>query len=143
MGCGRPPPQPPGPIAWSVRPQHVTLAIHGPLRRVDARWMYRCFAALLEHCGARFVIFDAGGLTEADVGTVDVLARLQLTAGRLGREFRLEHTPLRLRELIALTGLEDALLRVEVSGLETRRQAEQGEEPLGVEEGVQPDDLPV
>ena len=71
-----------------------------------------------------------------DIGTVDALARLQLTARRLGWRLRLREAPLDLRELIALAGLSRVL------GVEPVGQPEQREVPLDVEEGVQPGDLP-
>ena len=47
-----------------------------------------------------------------DLRTIDVLARLQLSARRDGLELRLRHAPPELRELIALCGLAQ-ILRVE------------------------------
>jgi hypothetical protein len=64
----------------------------------------------------------------ADADTIDALARLRLEARRLGLELRLRHASVELRELVALAGLEDVLL------LEPRRETEQREQPLGVEE---------
>ena len=58
---------------------------------------------------------------------VDVLARLRLTARRHGIDLRLSAAP-ELCELIAFLGLDDALR------VESRRQPEEGEQPLGVEE---------
>jgi anti-anti-sigma regulatory factor len=65
---------------------------------------------------------------EMSLATVAVLARLQLAAKRSGRELRLVHASDELLDLIELTGLGDALR------VEARRQAEEREEPLGVEE---------
>jgi anti-anti-sigma regulatory factor len=62
------------------------------------------------------------------LAVVDVLARLQLAARRSGHELRVRDASPELLELIALAGLEDVL------GVEPRRQAEEREEPLGVEE---------
>ena len=59
---------------------------------------------------------------------VDLLARLQLEARRVGAELRLRHVAPALRELIALSGLEEAL-RVEPVG-----QPDEREELLHVEE---------
>ena len=73
----------------------------------------------------------------ADLGTVDVLARLQLAARRSGTELRVTHASDDLRELITFLGLEEAL------GLEPRGQAEEREERVGVEEERQLDDPPV
>ena len=70
----------------------------------------------------------------ADLGTVDALARLRLAARRSGLELRLGHVPDELRELITFVGLAEAL------GLEPRRQAEEREQRLGVEEERELDD---
>lgn len=64
----------------------------------------------------------------ADLSTVDALARLQLEARRLGLELRLVEASDELLELVDLAGL------VVVLGVEPRRQAEEREERLGVEE---------
>ncbi len=73
----------------------------------------------------------------ADVETLDALARLQLAARRAGLELRLRRAAPELAELIAFAGL-DAVLRVEV-----RRQPEEREERLGLEEEGQLPDPPV
>jgi hypothetical protein len=65
----------------------------------------------------------------ADLGIVDALARLQLAARRSGYEVSVADAPNDLRELIELAGLSD-VLRV----VEPRRQPEEREERLGVEE---------
>jgi hypothetical protein len=67
---------------------------------------------------------------------VDALARLQLEAGRAGYRITLGRAPDELAELVELAGLSEVL------GLEPRRQAEQREQPLGVEEEGQLPDLP-
>ena len=73
----------------------------------------------------------------ADVETLDALARLQLAARRAGLELRLRRASPELAELIAFAGL-DAVLRVEV-----RRQPEEREERLGLEEEGELPDPPV
>jgi hypothetical protein len=72
----------------------------------------------------------------ADLGTVDAVARLRLAARRSGLELRLTHVPEELRELITFVGL------AEVLGLEPRREAEEREQRLGVEEERELDDPP-
>ena len=54
------------------------------------------------------VVCDVGDLA-ADVGTVEVLARLQLAAGRRGGRISLRGASPQLLELVALCGLGDAL----------------------------------
>jgi hypothetical protein len=72
---------------------------------------------------------------EASLGTVDGLARLQLAARRVGREVRLRSASPELVGLVELVGLSD-VLRVQ-SG----REPEEREDPFGVEEERQLDDL--
>jgi hypothetical protein len=73
----------------------------------------------------------------ADAATVDALARLQLNARRIGLELRLRNASKELLDLIGLCGL-DEVLRVEL-----QRQAEEREDPLGVEEERELGDPPV
>ncbi len=77
---------------------------------------------------------------KVDLRVVDALARLQLTAQRLGCRIRLYRAHRRLRELLALAGLADVLPLQAGSAVEPGRQAEQGEQAIGVEEGVEPTD---
>ena len=62
------------------------------------------------------------------LAVVETLARLQLALRRRGGELRLLDAPPELAELVRLAGLADAL------GLEPRRQPEEREEGLRVEE---------
>ena len=66
---------------------------------------------------------------------VDVLARLQLAARRRGVELRIHDASPELLELISLAGLDEVLI-------EPRRQPEEREELLGVEEERQLPDPP-
>ena len=72
-----------------------------------------------------------------DAVTVDALARLQLAARRAGRRLQLRDASDDLRKLIAFAGLDDVLW------VEPRREAEEREERLGVEEEGQLGDPPV
>ena len=71
---------------------------------------------------------DVAWVARADVHVVDALARLQLAAKRRGRRLVLQNASLDLADLVGLMGL------AEVLGVETRRQPEQREQRLGVEE---------
>ena len=64
----------------------------------------------------------------AKLAIVDALSRLQLAAKLGGRRLEVVDAPDDVRELIELCGLTRAL------GVEPRRQPEQREERLGVEE---------
>ena len=81
------------------------------------------------------IVCDVSALAP-DAATIDVLARLQLTARRIGRELRLCHATQELRELVAFVGLAE-VLRLEPGG-----EPEEREERLGVEEERQLGDPP-
>ena len=96
--------------------------------------------SVLADGGAEVVVCDVGGMTAADAATIEGLARLQLTARRLGREIRLRNASDELHGLLALVGLCGVVgvcpeLRVEGKG-----QAEQREHPRRVEEEGDPAD---
>jgi anti-anti-sigma regulatory factor len=73
-----------------------------------------------------------------DLAVVDALARLALAERRRGRDFRLDTVPDALRDLLALTGLDEVLLRVEPG-----RESEEREDAGGVEEEGELDDPPL
>ncbi len=85
-----------------------------------------------------------------DLAVLEALARLRLTAGRLGRGIQLRNACGELRRLLAWTGLDEALTAPAAPGhppgsghalgLELGGEAEQREEALGVQEGVEPGD---
>jgi anti-anti-sigma regulatory factor len=87
---------------------------------------------------ARFAC-DVGGLADLDDATLDGLARLQLTARRMGRELQLRNASAELHAMLALVGLCDVLGACD-NGLrvEPRRQTEQREPPRRVEEEGDP-----
>ncbi|MFC7246557.1 STAS domain-containing protein [Catellatospora aurea] len=94
------------------------------------------------------VLCDVGTLTRPDLAGLDVLARLRLHTARAGGTLRLWRAGPHLRLLLELTGLRSVLPShpgsADEFGLlaahEHRRQAEQREQPLGVEEVVDPGD---
>ena len=79
------------------------------------------------------IVFDVAALAP-DLVTIEMLARLQLEARRLGAELRLRNVSPELAALLNLSGLRD-VLRVEAEG-----QAEEREERLRVEEERELDD---
>ena len=88
----------------------------------------------MEGIAAERLTCDVGSIVDPDAVTVDALARLQLTARRLGRQIRVEHASPALRELLALMGLSGVVPLSEPSGLEARRQTEEREQRGSVEE---------
>jgi ABC-type transporter Mla MlaB component len=97
----------------------------------------------------RVVGCDVSRITEPDECALDALARLQLTARRLGTIIHLHNATPALADLIELAGLADVLIvepgestaRTEPtdSGVEVDRQIEQREE-IRVDEEVHPRD---
>jgi hypothetical protein len=103
------------PAVWRLGPS-IGRA-DGP--RLCAELAERLRAATVRdgRAGAPYTV-DVRGLVEPDIGTVETLARLQLTGRRFGRRLRFRvgagGTGRRLRELVALAGL-DAVLPLDLS----------------------------
>ena len=72
----------------------------------------------------------------AEIAAVDALARLALVARRLGCPLKVRRASPELRDLVEFCGLSDALGVRGGNG----REAEEREEPVDVEERVDPDD---
>jgi hypothetical protein len=85
-------------------------------------------------------ICDVSGLTDADLATVDDLARLQVITRRLGISLELRDAPGELRELLAFAGLGDVVRCRDPLPVEPRRQPEQRKEPGRIEEEADPGD---
>jgi hypothetical protein len=86
-----------------------------------------------------WVVCDVGAVAP-DVAGVESLARLRLSARRLGLDLGLRIASVELLDLIALVGLCDVLPVRAGSGSEPRGQTEEGEEGLGVKEEADPVD---
>ncbi|MGH2725109.1 MAG: STAS domain-containing protein [Actinomycetota bacterium] len=89
----------------------IVLVIVGPIVPADVPRLCERVRALLEGSPDEPVVCDVGALADPDAVTVAALARLQLTAGRLGRRIRLRHPCGELRELLALAGLDQVVPR--------------------------------
>jgi hypothetical protein len=87
------------------------------------------------------IVCDVGGIGVPDVGTLETLVRLQLTALRMGTTIELHNACPALVELIAFAGLADAL-RIAGSGVEVHGQVEEGEQRGVDEEVLRGDDAP-
>lgn len=118
----------------------------GPISRDAIPALCDRLRRLLEDRDTAPVVCDVGGLGAPDAVTIDVLARLQLTALRLGHKVELRQACEELEELLVLTGLDDLLPCVgsdAASGVEVWGQPEQREQPWGVEEEADPGDRTV
>jgi anti-anti-sigma regulatory factor len=95
-------------------PGTTVLVIGGPLSPSRVQGLCETLRLLLEGADGRAVVCDLGALDDPDADTVDALARLQLTARRLGRQIRLRHASRELKELLVLMGLCDVLPLCEI-----------------------------
>ncbi|HEV7897822.1 MAG TPA: STAS domain-containing protein [Planosporangium sp.] len=132
----------PGPAGSAHRPRPVATrwAIGPVVGRADIPGLCERLTVLLRNTRAAVVTCDVGAITHPDIATIEVLARLRLTARRLGCDLRVHGANHRLTELLAVTGLDDVLGHSSGSVAEPRRQPEQGKQVLGIEEGVHPAD---
>ncbi|MFL5769853.1 MAG: STAS domain-containing protein [Chloroflexota bacterium] len=124
-------PSPRAPSMAPSRPGYITLA--GRIRREDSAALTRCVCARAAAREPGPLACDVGGLEDPDMGTVDALARMALSARRLGRRVELRRAKPDLVELLVLAGL--GALAVEVVG-----EAEEREEPGRVEKEHDPAD---
>ncbi|BCB78779.1 hypothetical protein GCM10022251_78260 [Phytohabitans flavus] len=122
--------------------------------RADVPALSEHLAAIVRDSPADVVICDVREITSPDASTIDVLARLQLMARRLGCGIHLYGAHPRLRGLLVLTGLSEVLPLLpdpppedagDVAGsgglVGVGREAEEREDALHVEERVDPGDL--
>ncbi|MDJ0343797.1 STAS domain-containing protein [Streptomyces sp. H10-C2] len=91
------------------RPDALVWVLDAPLTRAGIPALCARLRARLHGSEGGWVTCDVAALTEPDAGTVEALARLQLTARRLGSRIRLRNAGGRLCGLLALAGLRDVL----------------------------------
>ena len=123
--------------ALSARDDPRCLAIMAPVAPADTRALCERAREIIERRPASVLVCDVGAADRADLALVEALARVLLTARRLGCTVRLRRASVELVDLVGLVGLR-AELPVEV-----QRQAEEREEPGGVEEEGDPRDAPI
>ena len=115
----------------------------GPVTREGIPALCERARRLLEGCDAGPVACDVGALADPDAITIDALARLQLTARRLGYRVELRGTCEELEDLLRLTGLLEVLTgggTVVASAVEAWGEPELREQALRVEEEADPVD---
>lgn len=89
---------------------------------------------------AERLVCDVATVRHPDAATVDMLARLQLTARRAGSSACIRAASPELLWLVRLMGLEEVLGGAETSGVDAVWQPEEGEELLGIQEERDPTD---
>ena len=133
--------EPREPRVDALRHSAMLMLVGGPIALDAIPRLCERLRVFLDGSHAECVVCDVDAVAHPDAATVDALARLQLTAKRSGRDFRLRGADDELRALLALAGLRDILPSWYESVLDLRSQTEQREQAGGVEEGIEPDDL--
>lgn len=72
-------------------PRSIVLDVRSPIAPAAVPALCERVRVLLTVGVVEVITCEVGGLTEPDPGAVDALARLQLTARRLGRSIRLRN----------------------------------------------------
>ena len=122
------PPRPP------PAPGTIVFVLSGPIARTDVDRLCERVRVLLEGSDADLILCDVGALFDPDCITIDVLARLQLTALRAGRRVQLLDACGELRDLLTFAGLSETVPAREDLSLQPGGQAEEGEPAGGVQE---------
>jgi ABC-type transporter Mla MlaB component len=105
-------------------PRSIILDLQGSVARGAVLGLCERLRMLLATGDVDLVTVEVGALTDPDAVAVDALARLQLTARRVGSSIRLRHARAKLRDLLDVTGLSDELPR----GGDLRRVGREAEE---------------
>lgn len=90
-------------------PASIVVELRGSIARAAIPNLCERTYALMSRCDREVVICDVSGLADPDFTTVDALARLQVTAKRLGHSLRLRGASPELGALIELAGLGEVL----------------------------------
>ena len=83
----------------------VVLTLRGVIMSADVPDLCARVHELLDGSDAALVVCDVSGVSDPDCATVDALARIQLTARRLGSGLRLRGASDELHETLAMAGL--------------------------------------
>ncbi|MFI0817831.1 STAS domain-containing protein [Streptomyces sp. NPDC021098] len=132
----------PEPESPPALPPAVLVLDRPPETRAEVERLCEWLRELALHSAPGPVTVDVGAARRPGLAMVEALARLRLTARRLGREMKLANTGGELAAILARAGLEEVLTAPATLRIEPGWEAEQGEQPLGVQEGVEPGDPP-
>jgi ABC-type transporter Mla MlaB component len=127
-------PQPP------LEPLGPVLIIGGAIEPADIPALCERVRLLVARAGRASVACDVSAVADADLLTIDALARLALVTRQLGSDLRLQNPSAALEDLVGLVGLAETLLGREPSGVEPVGQPEQRKVAGGVQEERDPAD---
>ncbi|MEU0839732.1 STAS domain-containing protein [Streptomyces sp. NPDC005962] len=132
----------PEPESPPALPPIVLVLGRPPRTRAEVELLCERLRELVRRGAPGPVTVDVGAAYPPDLALVEALARLRLTARRLGRGMRLRNAGGELAGVLARAGLDEVLTAPAALRIEPGGEAEQGEQPLGVQEGVEPGDPP-
>ena len=121
-------------------PSPIEFAVGDVVDRADIPGLCERARACLGATNGSRLACDVGGISKPDAVTIDALARIQLTARRLGRQATLRRASVELRDLIRFMGLRDVLILSGSSRLQVRREAEHRKQTGSVEKERDPAD---
>jgi ABC-type transporter Mla MlaB component len=124
----------PRPLPADPSTPEIELGTSGRIDRADIPGLCERAQLLLTNRAGDQLVCDVEAIVAPDAVTVDALARLQLTARRLGCQLRVDHASAELQGLIDFMGLSGVVPLDEGSGLEAGRQTEEREQIGRVEE---------
>lgn len=91
-------------------PATTIFSFRGRIGREEIGYICGRAGPLLAASEPGLVICDVSLVLDPDAATIDALARLQLTARRLGHKVRIRHASHQLKDLLKFTGLQDVVL---------------------------------
>jgi len=109
-------------------PRSIVVVVREPIGADVLRQLCEQVRAALLRGDVQVVTCDLGSLDTPDISTIDALARVQLTARRLGGAIRVRGAGGQLLCLLAVAGLGDVLPRCAGLPVEARWQSEAGEQ---------------
>jgi ABC-type transporter Mla MlaB component len=90
-------------------PRSAVLVVAGRVTPETIPGLCARVRALLDDPAVTVITLDLSGVVEPDAVALDGLARMQLTARRMGRAIRLRHVRPQMRALLAFAGLTDVI----------------------------------
>lgn len=91
-------------------PNTIVLVFSGRIGRADIKKICERARPILVGGDDGLIICDVSAVVEPDAVTIDALARLQLTARRLGHEVVIRYASHQLVQLLEFTGLRGVVL---------------------------------
>ncbi len=115
-------------MSSATRADRLLIVLPAVIDRQDVSALAARLSGVIARRRPREVVCTAGRAHRADLAAVELLARLRVAARRSGARLVVRDAPPDLLELLELCGLADVL------GLEPRREPEEREQAIGVEE---------